>query len=58
MKTQIELARDCPPERSKRVPHAEKTCTMSGDFCAMKKGMSVFKDDIRYDKISSPGCMG
>ncbi|MBF0241567.1 MAG: phosphomethylpyrimidine synthase ThiC [Desulfamplus sp.] len=37
--------------RANRSPNEEKTCTMCGDFCAMKKGMEVFKDDIKYDKI-------
>ncbi len=39
-------------KRAERAPHEEQTCTMCGDFCAMKKGMEVFKDDIRGDKIS------
>ena len=38
--------------RQERCPREEKTCTMCGDFCAMKKGMEVFADDIKYDKIS------
>lgn len=38
--------------RTERAPEEEKTCTMCGDFCAMKKGMEVFKDDIKRDKIS------
>jgi thiamine biosynthesis protein ThiC len=32
------------------MPEEETTCTMCGDFCAMKKGMQVFKDDIGEDK--------
>jgi phosphomethylpyrimidine synthase len=39
-------------KRAERAPQEEQTCTMCGDFCAMKKGMEVFKDDIRGDKIS------
>ncbi|MBI5591591.1 MAG: phosphomethylpyrimidine synthase ThiC [Deltaproteobacteria bacterium] len=39
-------------KRAERGPQDEQTCTMCGDFCAMKKGMEVFKDDIRGDKIS------
>lgn len=39
-------------KRAERAPLEEQTCTMCGDFCAMKKGMEVFKDDIRGDKIS------
>ncbi len=38
--------------RNERAPEEESTCTMCGDFCAMKKGMEVFKDDIKGDKIS------
>jgi phosphomethylpyrimidine synthase len=29
---------------------------MCGDFCAMKKGMEVFKDDIKGSKLSP--CLG
>ncbi|MFO7751206.1 MAG: phosphomethylpyrimidine synthase ThiC [Desulfobacteraceae bacterium] len=32
--------------RAERAPEEEKTCTMCGDFCAMKKGMEVFQKDI------------
>jgi phosphomethylpyrimidine synthase len=39
--------------RESRMPENKDTCTMCGDFCAMKKGMEVFKDDIKGDKISS-----
>ena len=42
-------------KRAERAPQEEQTCTMCGDFCAMKKGMEVFKDDIRGDKISCVG---
>ncbi len=38
--------------RAQRTPEASDTCTMCGDFCAMKKGMEVFKDDIAGDKLS------
>ncbi len=38
--------------RQSRMPEHKDTCTMCGDFCAMKKGMEVFKDDISGDKIS------
>ena len=41
-------------KKAERAPQEEKTCTMCGDFCAMKKGMEVFKEDIRGDKISHP----
>ena len=39
-------------KKAERAPQEEKTCTMCGDFCAMKKGMEVFENDIRGDKIS------
>ncbi len=32
--------------RKTRSPAEKKTCTMCGDFCAMKKGMEIFEDDI------------
>ncbi|MBW2099398.1 MAG: phosphomethylpyrimidine synthase ThiC, partial [Deltaproteobacteria bacterium] len=38
--------------RQSRLPAEEDTCTMCGDFCAMKKGMEVFKDDIGGDKVA------
>jgi phosphomethylpyrimidine synthase len=38
--------------REKREPAEKKTCTMCGDFCAMKKGMEVFHKDIAGDKVS------
>ena len=41
--------------RGQRAPEASDTCTMCGDFCAMKKGMEVFRQDISGDKISVPG---
>jgi len=40
--------------RQERTPEASDTCTMCGDFCAMKKGMEVFKDDIAGDKRFIP----
>ncbi len=36
--------------REDRTPENESTCTMCGNFCAMKKGMEVFKNDIKGDK--------
>jgi 5-hydroxybenzimidazole synthase len=39
--------------RAQRTPEANDTCTMCGDFCAMKKGMEVFRQDIAGDKLSS-----
>ena len=38
--------------RAARAPEASDTCTMCGDFCAMKKGMEVFHADIAGDKIA------
>lgn len=38
--------------RCERSPEEEKTCTMCGDFCAMKKGMEIFQEDIMGDKIA------
>ncbi len=37
--------------RKERSPENEKTCTMCGDFCAMERGYSLFKDSIKGDKI-------
>lgn len=36
--------------RQKRSPENEKTCTMCGDFCAMERGYSLFKDCMKGDK--------
>jgi len=41
--------------RESRAPENSRTCTMCGDFCAMERGISLFKDDIRGDKC---GCQG
>lgn len=41
--------------RAERAPEASDTCTMCGDFCAMKKGMEVFRQDIGGDKVAIPG---
>ncbi|MDA3787572.1 MAG: phosphomethylpyrimidine synthase ThiC [Desulfobacula sp.] len=32
--------------RESRAPAQKETCTMCGDFCAMKKGMEIFGNDI------------
>ncbi|MFN2358702.1 MAG: phosphomethylpyrimidine synthase ThiC [Desulfotignum sp.] len=32
--------------RSARAPEQKQTCTMCGNFCAMKKGMEIFESDI------------
>lgn len=38
--------------RESRKPEEESTCSMCGDFCAMKKGMEVFLKDIAGRKVS------
>ena len=40
--------------RNSRKPDNEATCTMCGDFCAMERGHSLFKDDIAGDKCRRP----
>jgi phosphomethylpyrimidine synthase len=45
-----EIARE---KKETRASAEKETCTMCGDFCAMLKGMEVFKDDIKKDKINS-----
>lgn len=37
--------------RESRMPEKEETCTMCGDFCAMKQGAAVFGKDIGGDKV-------
>ena len=39
--------------RDNRRPEQAETCTMCGDFCAMKKGMEVFRKDIGESKRSA-----
>ncbi len=39
--------------RQERCPENEDTCTMCGDFCAMKKGMEVFSKDMKGDKLTT-----
>ncbi len=41
--------------RESRKPDNESTCTMCGDFCAMERGFSLFKDDIAGDKCRQVG---
>ena len=36
--------------RESRMPVQEDTCTMCGDFCAMKRGNAIFKNDMTGDK--------
>jgi phosphomethylpyrimidine synthase len=38
--------------RESRRPQASGTCSMCGDFCAMKKGMDLFRQDIAGPKIT------
>lgn len=40
--------------RNGRTPASNDTCTMCGDFCAMKKGIEVFGYDIKGDKVYCP----
>lgn len=40
--------------RKSRSPENRKTCTMCGDFCAMKKGMEIFEKDITEGKRAQP----
>ncbi|HAO22026.1 MAG TPA: thiamine biosynthesis protein ThiC, partial [Desulfobacteraceae bacterium] len=37
--------------RKSRTPENAKTCTMCGDFCAMERGIELFKKDIKGDKL-------
>jgi phosphomethylpyrimidine synthase len=39
--------------REDRLPQCQDTCTMCGDFCAMKKGMEIFHQDIAEEKIKN-----
>ncbi|MCF6175986.1 MAG: phosphomethylpyrimidine synthase ThiC [Victivallaceae bacterium] len=41
--------------RNSRMPAQADTCTMCGDFCAMKRGTAIFKDDMTGDKITVNG---
>ena len=41
--------------RQSRTPENTSTCTMCGDFCAMERGISLFKDDISHDKCRKNG---
>lgn len=38
--------------RAERTPAHGDTCTMCGDFCAMKRGAALFSQDISGDKAS------
>lgn len=37
--------------RQSRMPANQDTCTMCGSFCAMKRGLEVFGNDIKGDKL-------
>lgn len=39
--------------RDNRMPSDSDTCTMCGDFCAMKRGYEVFCNDMKGDKIDA-----
>lgn len=41
--------------RNSRKPAKEETCSMCGDFCAMKKGVEVFREDIAPCKTKKGG---
>jgi len=41
--------------RNSRQPAKEETCSMCGDFCAMKKGIEVFREDIAPCKTQKGG---
>ncbi len=41
--------------RRSRTPENSSTCTMCGDFCAMERGISLFKDDISAEKCREGG---
>lgn len=41
--------------RDSRRPEQSETCTMCGDFCAMKKGMEIFDKEITGDKVANLG---
>jgi phosphomethylpyrimidine synthase len=43
--------------RAERKPALEETCTMCGDFCAMRKGREVFGDDISEEKTATPAAV-
>jgi len=36
--------------RAERTPQQSDTCTMCGDFCAMKRGAALFSQDLTGDK--------
>ncbi|MBU0480902.1 MAG: phosphomethylpyrimidine synthase ThiC [Proteobacteria bacterium] len=38
--------------RASRTPSDSQTCTMCGDFCAMRRGSALFENDLKGDKIS------
>ncbi|WP_417911157.1 phosphomethylpyrimidine synthase ThiC [Candidatus Electronema sp. PJ] len=39
--------------RAERSPQHSDTCTMCGDFCAMKRGAALFRHDMSGDKACS-----
>ncbi len=40
--------------RDSRIPAAEETCTMCGDFCANRQGMKIFENVISPEKRYCP----
>jgi phosphomethylpyrimidine synthase len=44
--------------RDSRTPGDARTCTMCGDFCAMKRGSALFADDMKGDREGRPAETG
>ena len=42
--------------RADRTPSDSRTCSMCGDFCAMKQGAELFSKDLKGDKIGCIPC--
>jgi phosphomethylpyrimidine synthase len=40
--------------RESRTPGDARTCTMCGDFCAMKRGSALFAGDMKGDREGRP----
>ena len=44
--------------RQSRMPQDSQTCTMCGDFCAMRRGSALFEKDLKGDKRSGASAAG
>jgi len=44
--------------RQSRMPRDSQTCTMCGDFCAMRRGSALFEKDLKGDKKSGASGAG